>query len=119
MPKTLAVRAPEDEQAEKSAAAKILLGDRKGLESAMRMLDDMTDGTPGHEKLIEKLVGALTRFGDAQFQAKNYVDSAWATCRAFELAPPDAKPDAAAAAKLHDAEKRIRDRSYVRCRAAP
>ena len=117
--RNLAVRAPEDEQAEKSAAAKILLGDRKGLESAMRMLDDMTDGTPGHEKLIEKLVGALTRFGDAQYQAKNYVDSAWATCRAFELAPPDGKPDAAAAAKLRDAEKRIRDRAYVRCRAAP
>jgi pSer/pThr/pTyr-binding forkhead associated (FHA) protein len=117
--RNLAVRAPEDEQAEKSAAAKILLGDRKGLESAMRMLDDMTDGTPGHEKLIEKLVGALTRFGDAQYQAKNYADSAWATCRAFELAPPDGKPDGAAAAKLRDAEKRIRDRAYVRCRAAP
>lgn len=117
--RNLAVRAPEDEQAEKSAAAKILLGDRKGLESAIRLLDDMTDGTPGHDKLIDKLVGALTRFGDAQYQLKNYPDSVWATCRAFELAPPDGKPDATAARQLRDAEKHLRDRAYVHCRAAP
>jgi pSer/pThr/pTyr-binding forkhead associated (FHA) protein len=117
--RNLAVRAPEDEQTEKAAAAKIMLGDRKGLESAMRLLDDTTEGTPGHDKLIDKLVGALTRFGDAQFQAKSYADSAWAICRAYELAPPDSKPDAAAARQLREAEKRIRDRAYVRCRAAP
>jgi hypothetical protein len=40
-------------------------------------------------------------------------------CRAWEVAPPDGKPDGATTRTLRDAEKRIHDRSYVRCRAAP
>jgi hypothetical protein len=40
-------------------------------------------------------------------------------CRAYEVAPPDGRPDATVAAKLREAEKKIRDKSYARCRALP
>jgi pSer/pThr/pTyr-binding forkhead associated (FHA) protein len=117
--RNLAARAPEDEQTERAAAAKMLLGDRKGLEQAIRLLDDTTEGTPGHDKLQAKLATALVRFGDAQYAARGWSDSAWALCRAFELAPADARPDGNALRVLRDAERHIRDRSYARCRAAP
>jgi pSer/pThr/pTyr-binding forkhead associated (FHA) protein len=117
--RNLAARAPEDDQTERAAAAKMVLGDRKGLEQAIRLLDDTTEGTPGHEKLQSKLTASLVRFGDAQYAARSWGDSAWALCRAFELAPPDGRPDANAVRVLRDAERHIRDRSFARCRAAP
>jgi pSer/pThr/pTyr-binding forkhead associated (FHA) protein len=117
--RNMAARAPQDEQTERAAAAGIALGDRKGLEQAIRLLADTTDGTPGRAKLQGKLVAALVHFGEQQCGARDYADCAWALCRAFEVAPPDGRPEAAQARTLHDAERRIRDRSYVRCRAAP
>jgi pSer/pThr/pTyr-binding forkhead associated (FHA) protein len=117
--RNLAARAPEDEQTERAAAGRMAVGDRKGLEQAIRLLDDTTDGTPGREKLQSKLVSALVRFGEQQCGARAYPDCAWALCRAFEVAPADGRPESAEARTLRDAERKIRDRSYVRCRAAP
>jgi hypothetical protein len=117
--RTLAARAPEDDQAERAASAKMLLADRKGLEQAMRLYEETTDGTPGHDKLQGKLTQALVRFGDTQYAARAWSDAAWALCRAYELAPADGKPDASKARLMRDAERRVKDRTFTRCRSAP
>jgi pSer/pThr/pTyr-binding forkhead associated (FHA) protein len=115
----LAVAAPQDEKDAAAAMAKIKLGDRKALDEALHMLDGMTDGTPAHAKLQQRLAQTLVGFGNTQCTQRGFADCAWALCRAWEVAPPDGKPDAATVRTLRDAEKKIRDRSYVRCRAAP
>ncbi len=113
------MRAPEDEKLASAAIVKIGIGDKKALDEAMRLLDDTTDGTPAHTRVRDKLVSALVSFGNSQCAQRSWSDCAWALCRAWELAPPGAKPDAATARTLRDAERKIHDRSYVRCRAAP
>jgi pSer/pThr/pTyr-binding forkhead associated (FHA) protein len=117
--RTLAVRAPEDEKTAAAAAAKIAVGDKKGIDEAVRLLDETTDGTPAQTKLKQRLTGALVSFGNSQCAQRAWGECAWALCRAWEVAPPDGKPDPATARTLRDAERKIRDRSYVRCRAAP
>src|SRR5206468_1887189 len=112
-------RAPEDERYASSGIVKIGIGDRKALDEAMKLYEDTTDGTPGHTRLRDRLTTALVSFGGSQCTQRAWADCAWALCRAWELAPPEAKPDASSARLLRDAEKKIRDRSYVRCRAAP
>jgi len=118
--RNLAVRAPEDDKAASTAIVRMgRIGDRQALDDAVKLYDETTDGTPGHARLRDKLVSSLVGFGNTQCSQRNWSDCAWALCRAWELAPPDGKPDAATARTLRDAEKKIRDRSYVRCRAAP
>ena len=117
--RNLAVRAPEDERIASAAIVKIGIGDRKALDEAMHLLDDITDGTPAQKRVREKLATALVSFGNSQCMARAWADCAWALCGAWEAAPPDGKPDGATTRALRDAEKRIHDRSYVRCRAAP
>jgi pSer/pThr/pTyr-binding forkhead associated (FHA) protein len=115
----LAAQVPLDEKTLLSAQADIAVGDRKGLESALHLLDETMVGTPGHDKLLAKLTAGLTRFGLLQCAGRAWADCAWALCRAYEVAPDDARPDASARDKLRDAEKKIRDKSYARCRAVP
>ena len=113
----LAVRAPEDEKIAIAAQAKIALGDKKGLDEALRLLDDTTDGTPAQRRLVQRLTGALVSFGNSRCAQRNYADCAWALCRAWEVAPRDGKPEAATVRTLRDAERRAR--GVPRCRAAP
>jgi hypothetical protein len=113
------VRAPEDEKTASAAIVKIGIGDKKALDEALRLLDEMTDGTPARQRVREKLATALVSFGNSQCMQKAWADCAWALCRAWDVAPTDGKPDGATTRTLRDAEKKIRDRSYVRCRAAP
>ena len=117
--RNLAVRAPEDEKLASAAIVKIGIGDKKALDEAMRLLDDTTEGTPAHQRVREKLSTALVSFGNSQCMARAWADCAWALCRAWEVAPTDGKPDGATTRALRDAEKKIHDKSYVRCRAAP
>jgi pSer/pThr/pTyr-binding forkhead associated (FHA) protein len=117
--RNLAVRAPEDEKLASAAIVKIGIGDKKALNEAMVLLEDTTEGTPAHQRVREKLSTAMVSFGNSQCMAKAWADCAWALCRAWEVAPPDGKPDGATTRTLRDAERKIRDRSYVRCRAAP
>jgi ABC transport system ATP-binding/permease protein len=117
--KNLAVRAPEDEKAAAAAQVKIGIGDRKALDEALQLYEDTTDGTPARARLQQRLSGALVSFGNGQCGQRNFADCAWALCRAWELAPADARPDPSTVRTLRDAERKIRDRSYVRCRAAP
>jgi pSer/pThr/pTyr-binding forkhead associated (FHA) protein len=117
--RNLAARAPDDEKLASAAIGKLGIGDRKALEDAMRLLDETTEGTPAHLRVLDKLTSALVSFGSAQCGQRAFADCAWALCRAWELAPPEGKPEPATARTLRDAEKKIHDRSYVRCRAAP
>lgn len=117
--RNLAVRAPEDDKYVSAALVKLGIGDRKALDDALRLYDDTTEGTPAHASLRDKLTRALVSYGGSQCAQHAFGDCAWALCRAWELAPPDAKPDAASVRLLRDAERKIHDRSYVRCRAAP
>jgi pSer/pThr/pTyr-binding forkhead associated (FHA) protein len=117
--RNLSVRAPEDEKLAAQAIGRLGIGDRKALEDAMRLCDETTDGTPAHTRVRDKLVSSLVSFGSSQCTQRAWSDCAWALCRAWELAPPEGKPEPATARTLRDAERKIHDRSYVRCRAAP
>ena len=118
--RNLAVRAPDDEKWASSAIMKIgRIGDRQALDEAIKLYDEITEGTPARARLRDKLVSSLVGFGNTQCQQRSFSDCAWALCRAWELAPPDARPDAATVRTLRDAERKLHDRSYVRCRAAP
>jgi pSer/pThr/pTyr-binding forkhead associated (FHA) protein len=116
---TFAAQVPVDEKIVLSAQADIAVGDRKGLESALHLLDETMVGTPGHDKLLAKLTSGLVRFGVGQCTGRAWSDCAWALCKAYEVAPADQRPDASAQQKLREAEKKIRDKSYARCRAVP
>ncbi len=118
--RNVAVRAPDDEKWASSAIMKMgRIGDRVALDEALKIYDEITEGTPAHARLRDKLVSSLVSFGNTQCAQRQYGDCAWALCRAWDVAPPEAKPDPATARTLRDAERKIHDRSYVRCRAAP
>lgn len=117
--RTVALAAGDDDKTASAAQRKIAIGDKKALADALQLLEITTDGTPGQLKLKQRLVPALVSFANSQCAQRNYGDCAWALCRAWEVAPPDGKPDQATARELREAERKIRDRSYVRCRAAP
>jgi hypothetical protein len=85
----------------------------------LHILDETTDGTPAHARVRDKLTTALVSFGNSQCAQRSWSDCAWGLCRAWEVAAPENKPDPATTRLLRDAEKKIKDHSYVRCRAAP
>jgi pSer/pThr/pTyr-binding forkhead associated (FHA) protein len=117
--RTLATHGPEDDRALQSASGAMAIGDRKGLESALRLYAEMTDGASQRAQLVGKLVPALERFGDDRLAAHAWADSAWAICRAYEIAPAAARPDGHAARTLHEAERKLRhDHTYQPCAAA-
>jgi pSer/pThr/pTyr-binding forkhead associated (FHA) protein len=117
--RNLAVQAPEDDKRLTTANSKIGLGDKRGFENAIATFHEMTDGTPAQQRLAKRLPDELVRWGQAQCVQKSFADCAWALCRAFEVARDDNKPDGAAARMLRDAEKKVRDKTYKRCAAAP
>jgi pSer/pThr/pTyr-binding forkhead associated (FHA) protein len=117
--RTLAARAPEDERAYRSAIGMLALADRKELERALRMYEEITDGAPQRGLLATKLTASLDRLGREACGRKQWNDCAWAICREYEIAPADSPPDARAGRLLRDAEKKLtKDRSYQRCRSA-
>src|SRR5439155_892479 len=87
--------------------AKVKLGDRKALEEAVKLLDDTTEGTPAHAKLQQRLAQALTSFGNTQCAQRGWSDCAWALCRAWEVAPPDGKPEMTTVRTLRDGALRL------------
>jgi len=114
----LATRGPDDDRAVSSAQAAILIGDRKGLEQGLTVYDALLDGSSARATLESKLEPALTRVGTDACGRKSFADCAWALCKVFEIAPASAKPPAALAQKLRDAEHKLkRDKSYQACRA--
>ncbi|MEO6951438.1 MAG: FHA domain-containing protein [Polyangia bacterium] len=117
--KALATRAPEDERNLASAASALAIGDRRGLETAMRLRDELLVGTAARNSLEAKLVPRLLQFGLARFDERNFVDAEWALCRAFEVNSVQARADARAGHDIHDAEKKLaHERGSQPCRAA-
>jgi hypothetical protein len=114
----LAARGPDDDRLVSQAQASILIGDRRGLESALTAWDALLEGSTARATLQGKLSPALVRFGSDSCARKSFGDCAWALCKAFEIAPADAKPSAGLANKLRDAEHRVKkDKSFQACRA--
>jgi pSer/pThr/pTyr-binding forkhead associated (FHA) protein len=115
----LAQHAPEDDQLLSSANASLTVGDRKAIERALGSFAKMTPGTNAQGVLAGNLSLRLERLGFESWAKRAYADCAWAFCRAFEVAPPEARPAADAARTLREAEKKLkRDRDFVPSRAA-
>ncbi len=111
------IQAPEDDRAVISAKGSLALGDRKGLDAALRTLEEVTPGSAAHNLLAGKLVSALERYGNDRCQGRAYPECAWAICRAFEVAPPGERPTPRSQRALEEAEKRLkRDASFQPCR---
>ncbi len=121
--RVLAMHGADDDRAYTSASAALTAGmasgDRRVLESVVQNWSDMTEGSAPRMQLASKLGPRLARYGVDKCQQKKWADCAWGICRSYEISPTDARPDAAAARALHDAEKKLaKDRTYVRCKAA-
>ena len=113
----LASRGPDDDRLLGSTGPSLRIGDRKALEQVTRIYDDITDGSAQRQQLQGKLVPALETFGLDRCAKKQWSDCAWATCKAYELAPHDAPPDSRVARALADAEHKLaKDKSYLPCR---
>ena len=115
--KALAARAPDDERNLASALAALPIGDRKALETVLRLHEEISAGSPTRAQLEQKLAAALIKFGLQNFDDRDYADAAWALCHAFEVNPTAARGDLRAARELREAEKRL-GRGVVPCRAA-
>jgi pSer/pThr/pTyr-binding forkhead associated (FHA) protein len=101
-------RAPEEDRLASAAQAGIAIGDRKGLEQALHALDDLADGGPAKSALVAKLEPALQRYGSDACAKKAWGECAWALCRAFQSAPTDARPPAALAQRMSEAEHKLK-----------
>jgi ABC transport system ATP-binding/permease protein len=117
--RNLAQQAPADERNLQSAMAALQIGDRKALETALRLHDDLAQGSPARGQLEQRLAARLIQFGLQHFDERDYPDAAWALCRAFEVNPAAARSDPRASRELREAEKRLgRERGFQPCRAA-
>jgi pSer/pThr/pTyr-binding forkhead associated (FHA) protein len=115
--RALAARAPEDERNVTNALAALAIGDRKALETALRLNDELSPGAPAKAQLEPKLSGRLIQYGVQRFDERDYADAAWALCQAFEVDGNAARADARVTRELHEAEKRL-PRGSQSCRAA-
>jgi pSer/pThr/pTyr-binding forkhead associated (FHA) protein len=117
--KLLAMRAPDDDRALQTALAAATIGDRKGLDTGLRLIDEITPGSPARAQLQSKLTTALIKYGVNKYNDRDYAEGAWALCRSYEVSSTEARADPRASRTLKDAEKRLaKDRTYTRCRAA-
>ena len=116
----LAAHGADDDRALTAGSAAVALGDRKGLETALRSLADITEGASQRGLLLGKLEPALVKFGNDSCGRRAWSDCAWALCRAYAVAPPGEAPSPSVARTLADAEKKLRrDRSYEPCKSVP
>jgi pSer/pThr/pTyr-binding forkhead associated (FHA) protein len=115
-----ATHGADDDRLLASAQGALSIGDRKGIEAALKALGEISDGSTAREQLLAKIVGALVRYGSDAFAKKDFAEAAWGICKAYELAPVDGRPDARALRTLREAEKKLKhNKSYVACTAAP
>jgi hypothetical protein len=110
----LIVRAPDDERLYKSASAALSTGVRKGIETALRLRDEISTGSTQYAQLTTKLVTQLETFGVGRCTDRGWADCAWALCKEVEIAPADARPSAGAITALREAETHV---PRMRCMA--
>jgi pSer/pThr/pTyr-binding forkhead associated (FHA) protein len=110
----------DDDRALTVGSAAAALGDRKGLESALKSLGEMSAGAPQRAQLAAKLEPQLERFGGAACARRDFQTCSWALCLACDNVAPGAHVDPQAAAQLKEAEHTLaRDRSHQPCRCVP
>jgi len=109
-----AAHGADDDRALSSATAALGVGDRHGLETGLKAMADMSDGSPARDQLLQKLGPALVRYGNDSFAKKAYAETGWSVCKALDLVPD--RVDAKAKATLREAEKKLKkDKSYIPC----
>jgi pSer/pThr/pTyr-binding forkhead associated (FHA) protein len=114
----LAAHGAEDDRNFNYVSAQLRIGDRKALESAARSYEDITEGSAQKQTAQQKIAQQLATFGIDRCGKKQWIDCAWATCKAFELAPKDSPPDARVSHALDDAEKKLKkDKTYQPCKS--
>lgn len=113
--KALAESEPAAEKQSSRIIKKLESGDRSSLESAARTMDRFPKDSSFFQPTAEKVASKLSGFGEAQCKARKWVDCAWALCRAFEVAPEGARPDAEMAALMSEAEKKA-GKAATRCK---
>jgi len=109
-----AAHGADDDRALSSATAALGVGDRHGLETGLKAMTEMSDGSPAREQLLQKLGPALVRYGNDSFAKRAYSETGWSVCKAIDLVPD--RVDAKARAMLREAEKKLKkDKSYIPC----
>jgi pSer/pThr/pTyr-binding forkhead associated (FHA) protein len=117
--KAIAAHAPEDERELGSALNALGANDRRGIETALRLREEILQGSQARQQLDQKLTSRLIQYGLQCASSRDYADTSWALCRAYEIDPAAARSDARVSTELHEAEKRLtHDRGFVPCRAA-
>jgi pSer/pThr/pTyr-binding forkhead associated (FHA) protein len=117
--KAIAAHAPEDDRLLGSALNALGAGDRRGIEIALRLREEISQGSQARQQLEQKATARLLAYGLQCATARDYADTAWALCRAYEIDPAQARSDARVSTELHEAEKRLaHDRGFTPCRAA-
>ena len=119
--RNLAVRAPEDEKYGVGGDRQDRHRRPQGAREALRLYDDTTDGTPAHARAARPARRRrCVSFGNYAVHAAAPGPIARGRCAARgSWRRPTASPTRRRARMLRDAERKIHDRSYVRCRAAP
>jgi pSer/pThr/pTyr-binding forkhead associated (FHA) protein len=120
--RALAIRAPEEGRTLSAAIAGLTVGDRPGIDKALRLSDELSPSAPARAQLIPRVGDALIRYGLDRCGERDWADCAWGLCRAFEVTPEAARGNERVVRSLRDAEKKLqRDRShvYLRCRTLP
>jgi pSer/pThr/pTyr-binding forkhead associated (FHA) protein len=114
----LAAHAPDDDRMLATTGPSLKIGDRKALEQVARIYDEITDGSTQKQVLQQKLLPALESYGLDRCNRHQWIDCAWATCKAYEVAPRESPPDPRVARALEDAEKKLaKDKTYLPCRS--
>lgn len=113
--RNLASRAPQDESNLSAANAKLAMGDRRGYEGALALLQEITPGSVPHDQLVAKLESNLEKYGYESCDKRQYQDCAWALCKLSDL--HHGKLNATANKKLDEAEHKLeKDKSYTPCK---
>ncbi len=88
--RTLAERAaegPADERKLAAATAALSVGDRQGIERAAALLGDMCLGSGPTEEARNKVSSALIAYALDRLGRRDFPQSNWARCRAYEVNP--------------------------------
>src|SRR5262249_20263200 len=113
------VRAPDDERQLQIAIAQVTIGDRRGLDTGLRGLDDPTPGSPAKAQLQPPPGAQPIPYGLGKYMGRDYAPAPLGLVRAHHVVPGEARAKPNVSRTLKDAEKHLaRDRTYLRCRAA-
>ena len=82
-----ATEGPADERKLAAATGALSVGDRQGIERASALLADMSSGSGPTEELRSKVSSALIAYSLDRLGRRDFVQSNWARCQAYEINP--------------------------------